>query len=122
MYNDIIMDHFSDPRNLGEIPDADAIGQIKNTADGDRIAIYIKVNNNIISDIKFKTFGCGAAIAASSMLTVLAKGKSLHEAMDISNEDVNEALGGLPEQKLKCSNNAANALHDAITKYRAVNC
>ena len=122
MYNDIVMDHFSDPRNLGEIPDADAIGQITNSADGDRITIYIKVKNNMISDIKFKTFGCGAAIAASSMLTVLANGKTLDEAMNISNEDVNEALGGLPEQKLKCSNNAANALHDAITKYRAVNC
>lgn len=122
MYNDIVMDHFSDPRNLGEITDADAIGQMKNVADGDQITIYIKVNYNIIQDIKFKTFGCGAAIAASSMLTVLAKGKTLDEAMNISNDDVNEALGGLPEQKLKCSNNAANALHDAVAKYRANNC
>lgn len=117
MYNDIVMDHFSDPRNLGEIPDADAIGQITNTADGDYITIYIKVINNRITDIKFKTFGCGAAIAASSMLTELAKGKTLDEAMNITNDNVNEALGGLPEQKLKCSNNAASALHDAVMKY-----
>lgn len=117
MYNDIVMDHFSDPRNLGEIPDADAIGQITNTADGDYITIYIKVMDNRITDIKFKTFGCGAAIAASSMLTELAKGKTLDEAMNITNDNVNEALGGLPEQKLKCSNNAASALHDAVMKY-----
>lgn len=121
MYNEIVMDHFSDPRNLGEITDADAIGQIKNTADGDQITIYIKVKDNIISDIKFKTFGCGAAIAASSMLTVLAKGKTLDEAINISNDDVNNALGGLPEQKLKCSNNAASALHNAIANYKAIN-
>lgn len=121
MYNEIVMDHFSDPRNLGEISDADAIGQIKNTADGDQITIYIKVKDNIISDIKFKTFGCGAAIAASSMLTVLAKNKTLDEAIKITNDDVNNALGGLPEQKLKCSNNAANALHDAVLNYRKIN-
>lgn len=118
MYNDIVMDHFSDPRNLGEILDADAIGQITNTADGDYITIYIKVMDNRITDIKFKTFGCGAAIAASSMLTELAIGKTLDEAMNITNDNVNEALGGLPEQKLKCSNNAASALHDAVMKYR----
>lgn len=122
MYNEIVMDHFSDPRNLGEITDADAIGQIKNTADGDQITIYIKVTDNTITDIKFKTFGCGAAIAASSMLTVLAKGKTLNEAINITNDDVNHALGGLPEQKLKCSNNAASALHDAVEKYIAANC
>jgi nitrogen fixation NifU-like protein len=115
------MDHFSDPRNLGEITDADAIGQIKNTADGDQITVYIKVKDNTITDIKFKTFGCGAAIAASSMLTVLAKGKTLDEAINITNDDVNDSLGGLPEQKLKCSNNAANALHDAVEKYRKAN-
>lgn len=121
MYNEIVMDHFSDPRNLGEITDADAIGQIKNTADGDQITIYIKVKDNTITDIKFKTFGCGAAIAASSMLTVLARGKTLDEAINLTNDDVNNALGGLPEQKLKCSNNAASALHDAVEKYRAAN-
>lgn len=118
MYNEIVMDHFSDPRNLGELLDADAVGQANNAADGDRITIYIKVSDDIITDIKFKTFGCGAAIAASSMLTVLAEGKTLNQAMNITNEDVNRALGGLPEQKLKCSNNAANALHNAINKYR----
>ncbi len=120
MYNEIVMDHFSDPRNLGEIIDADAVGIVKNTADGDNITIYIKVQDRIITDIKFKTFGCGAAIAASSMLTVLAKGKTLDEAMNITNDDVNKSLGGLPEQKLKCSNNAANALHDAIIKYQKI--
>ena len=120
MYNEIIMDHFSDPRNLGEITDADAVGVIKNTTDGDHITIYIKVQNNIITDIKFKTFGCGAAIASSSMLTVLAMGKTINEAMNITNDDVNEALGGLPEQKLKCSNNAASALHEAIIKYNKI--
>lgn len=118
MYNDIVMDHFTDPRNLGEIPDADAVGNANNVADGDRITLYLKVNDDIITDIKFKTFGCGAAIAASSMLTVLAKGKTLNQAMSITNDDVNQALGGLPEQKLKCSNNAASALHDAINNYR----
>lgn len=120
MYNETVMDHFSDPRNAGEISDADAVGEIKNTADGDRIAIYIKVKDNTITDIKFKTLGCGAAIAASSMLTILAKGKTLDDAMNITNDDVNKALGGLPDQKLKCSNNAASALHDAVTKYKAI--
>lgn len=118
MYNDIVMDHFSDPRNTGEIPNADAIGEKINAADGDRISIYIKVVDDVIVDIKFKTFGCGAAIAASSMLTVMAMGKTLNEAMNITNNHVNDALGGLPEQKQKCSNNAADALHDAIIKYR----
>lgn len=122
MYNEIVMDHFSAPRNLGDLQDADAVGQVKNAADGDQITIFIKVNNNVISDIKFKTYGCGAAIAASSMLTVLAKGKTLDEAVKITNDDVNNALGGLPEQKQKCSNNAANALHDAVMNYRATNC
>ncbi|MGD9568278.1 MAG: iron-sulfur cluster assembly scaffold protein [Sedimentibacter sp.] len=121
MYNEIVMDHFSDPRNLGEIADADAIGHMKNAADGDQITIYIKVKDNKIHDIKFKTLGCGAAIAASSMLTVLAKGKTIDEATNITNDDVNNALGGLPEQKLKCSNNAATALHNAISKYKETN-
>jgi nitrogen fixation NifU-like protein len=111
------MDHFSDPRNVGELIDADAIGYSGNSVDGDMITIYIKVSDNVLTDIKFKTFGCGAAIAASSKATVMAKGKTLDEAMEITNEAVSEALGGLPPQKLKCSNIAANALHDAIRKY-----
>lgn len=114
MYNDIVMDHFSDPRNVGEITDADGVGGVGNPSDGDYIKIYIKVKDNVLVDVKFKTFGCGAAIAASSMVTVLAIGKTIEEALKIKNEDVSEALGGLPEKKLQCSNIAADALHDAI--------
>lgn len=117
MYNDIVMDHFSDPRNAGEIPDADAIGETGNPVDGDKIKIFIKVKNNLLVDIKFKTFGCGAAIAASSMITILAINKTLEEALNIQNKDVSEALGGLPVEKLLCSNIAADALHNAIKNY-----
>jgi nitrogen fixation protein NifU and related proteins len=117
VYNDIVMDHFSDPRNAEELIDADGIGYAGNPVDGDRITIYIKVSDNVLVDIKFKTFGCGAAIAASSMVTVIAKGKKLDAAMRITNDNVAEALGGLPPHKLKCSNIAADALHDAIKKY-----
>lgn len=120
MYNDIVLDHFSDPRNAGEIPDADGIGHFGNTADGDKITIYIKVDNDILTDVTFKTFGCAASIAASSMITVMAKGKTLDQAMLISNDAVAEALGGLPQQKLQCSNIAADALHNAIADYRRV--
>lgn len=119
MYNDIVLDHFSDPRNVGEIPEADGIGQVKNAADGDNITIYIKVENDILTNVMFKTLGCGAAIAASSMVTVLSKGKTLDEALEIKNEDVSDALGGLPPNKLKCSNTAADALHDAIQNYKS---
>lgn len=118
MYNDIVLDHFSDPRNVGEIPDADGIGETGNPSDGDKITIYIKVSNNVLTQIKFKTFGCGAAIAASSMVTEMAKGKTLGEALDITNGDVAKALGGLPDNKLRCSNIAADALHNAIDNYK----
>lgn len=118
MYNDKVLDHLSNPRNAGEIPDADGIGYAGNPVDGDSITIYIKVKDGIIDDIKFKTFGCGAAIAASSMLTVLAKGKTIEDALKITNEQVAEALEGLPPQKLNCSNIAADALHDAIRDYK----
>jgi nitrogen fixation NifU-like protein len=117
MYNDIVMDHFSDPRNAGEISDADAIGETGNPVDGDKIKIYIKVRNNLLVDIKFKTFGCGAAIAASSMVTIIAINKTLDEALNIQNKDVSDALGGLPVEKLICSNIAADALHNAIKNY-----
>ena len=117
MYNDIVLDHFSDPRNVGEIVDADGIGQVGNPADGDNIKIYIKIEDNVLTDVKFKTFGCGAAIAASSMVTVMSIGKTIDEAMSIKNEEVAEALGGLPEKKLQCSNIAADALHNAIEDY-----
>jgi nitrogen fixation protein NifU and related proteins len=118
MYNDIVLDHFSDPRNVGDISDADGIGHAGNPLDGDKITIYIKVTDNILTDIKFKTFGCGAAIAASSMVTEMAKGKTLDEALCITNESVNDALGGLPPQKQRCSNIGADALHEAIMDYK----
>lgn len=118
MYNEKVLDHFSNPRNVGEIPDADGIGRAGNPVDGDSITIYIKVKDDIIVDIKFKTFGCAAAIAASSMLTVIARGKTVEEAMKITNEQVSEALDGLPPHKINCSNIAADALHDAIADYR----
>ena len=117
MYNDIVMDHFSDPRNVGEIPDANGIGEIGNPVDGDKIKVFIKVIDNLLVDVKFRTFGCGAAIAASSMVTLLAIGKTLDAALKIQNEDVSEALGGLPVEKLLCSNIAADALHNAIKNY-----
>jgi nitrogen fixation NifU-like protein len=117
LYNDIVLDHFSDPRNVGEINDADGIGQVGNPADGDNIKIYILIKDNILTDVKFKTFGCGAAIAASSMVTVMAIGKTIDEALSIRNEEVAEALGGLPEKKLQCSNIAADALHNAILDF-----
>ncbi|MBU3160386.1 iron-sulfur cluster assembly scaffold protein [Clostridium frigoris] len=117
MYNDIVMDHFSDPRNVGEIPDADGIGEIGNSSDGDKIKIFIKVKDNLLIDVKFRTFGCGAAIAASSMVTVLSIGKTLDYALNIQNEDVSKALGGLPIEKMLCSNIAADALHKAIKNY-----
>lgn len=118
MYNDTVLDHFSDPRNVGEIADADGIGNSGNSADGDRITIYIKVKDSILTDVKCKVFGCAAAIAAGSMTTVLSTGKSLEAALEISNADVAEALGGLPEKKLLCSNIAATALHNAIYDYK----
>lgn len=121
MYNDIVLDHFSNPRNVGSLADADGIGRSGNSIDGDMITIYIRVYNETLYDVRFKTFGCAAAIAASSMLTVLATGKTLKDAMNISNDDVAEALGGLPPQKLKCSNIAADALQDAIKNYENKN-
>jgi nitrogen fixation NifU-like protein len=117
MYNDIVMDHFSDPRNAGEMLDSDGVGETGNPIDGDKIKLYIKVRDNLLVDIKFKTFGCGAAIAASSMVTVLAINKTLEDALSIQNEDVSEALGGLPIEKLLCSNIAADALHNSIKDY-----
>lgn len=118
MYNDIVLDHLSNPRNIGVIEFADGIGQTGNASDGDKITIYIKVEENTISDIKLKVFGCGAAIASSSMLTELALGKTIEDALKITNDDVATALGGLPEEKLLCSNIAATALHNAVKDYQ----
>ncbi|HHV19744.1 MAG TPA: Fe-S cluster assembly scaffold protein NifU [Thermoanaerobacterales bacterium] len=118
MYNEKVMDHFSNPRNVGEIPDADGVGTVGNPVCGDIMKIFIKVKDNTIEDIKFKTFGCGAAIATSSMVTEMVKGKSLDEALKVNNKLVAEALGGLPPVKMHCSNLAADALHEAINDYK----
>lgn len=117
MYSDKVMDHFSNPRNTGEIPDADGVGQVGNPVCGDIMKMFIKVDDGRISDIKFKTFGCGAAIATSSMVTEMVKGKTIEEALAVSNQMVAEALGGLPAPKMHCSNLAADALHKAIEDY-----
>jgi len=117
MYSQKVMEHFKNPRNMGEIPDADGVGIVGNPVCGDMMTIYIKVKDNRIVDIKFKTFGCGAAIATSSMITELAKGKTLEEAMKITRADVADALDGLPPVKLHCSNLAADALRAAIEDY-----
>ena len=118
MYSEKVMDHFRNPRNVGEIPDADGVGTVGNPVCGDVMAIYIKVKDDRIEDIKFKTFGCGAAIATSSMITELAKDETLEEAMKITRADVADELGGLPPIKMHCSNLAADALHEAIKDYR----
>jgi nitrogen fixation NifU-like protein len=113
------MEHFANPRNVGEIVDADGIGKVGNPQCGDVMWLYIKVKDNIITDIKFKTFGCGAAIATSSMITELARGKTIEEAKKISRSDVADELGGLPAVKMHCSNLAADALKEAIKDYEA---
>lgn len=118
MYSEKVMEHFQNPRNVGEIEDADGVGEIGNPVCGDIMKLYIKVNGNRITEAKFKTFGCGAAIATSSMVTELVKGKTLEEAEKISRDTVAEALGGLPPVKLHCSNLAADALQKAIEDYR----
>lgn len=119
MYSELVMDHFSNPRNVGAIADADGVGQVGNPVCGDLMKIFIKVKDEHIEDIKFQTFGCGAAIATSSMVTEMVKGKTLEEALTISNKAVAEALGGLPPQKMHCSNLAADGVHEAIKDYRS---
>ncbi len=119
MYSEKVMEHFANPRTVGEIPDADGIGKVGNPQCGDVMWLYIKVKDGILTDIKFKTFGCGAAIATSSMITELAKGKTIEEAKKISRADVASELGGLPPVKMHCSNLAADALHEAIKDYEA---
>lgn len=117
MYSQKVMDHFSNPRNVGELNDADGVGEVGNAKCGDIMKIFLKVEKGIIEDVKFQTFGCGAAIATSSMVTELVKGKTLEEALKISNEAVAEALDGLPPVKMHCSNLAADAVHAAIKDY-----
>lgn len=118
MYSEKVMDHFSNPRNVGEIENADGVGEVGNASCGDIMKIFLKVEDNVIKDIKFKTFGCGAAIATSSMVTEMAIGKTLDEALELTNAAVAEALDGLPAQKMHCSNLAADALHEAIKNYK----
>jgi nitrogen fixation NifU-like protein len=116
-YSNTVMDHFKNPRNVGEMKDADGVGEVGNPICGDMMTIYIKVEDDYIKDIKFLTFGCGAAIAVSSMITEMARGKTIEEAGKISNKAVAEALEGLPKNKLHCSNLGADALHLAIQDY-----
>ncbi|HEY5533197.1 MAG TPA: Fe-S cluster assembly scaffold protein NifU [Candidatus Anoxymicrobiaceae bacterium] len=119
-YSDIVMDHFMNPRNVGEIENPDGVGEVGNPVCGDMMTFYIKVgDDDRLEDVKFKTFGCGAAIAVSSMVSEMATGKTLDEAVEITRKDVAEQLGGLPENKMHCSNLGADALHKAIEDYRS---
>ncbi|NLA27471.1 MAG: iron-sulfur cluster assembly scaffold protein [Firmicutes bacterium] len=117
MYNDIVIDHFTNPRNVGEMPDPDIVGESGSFKCGDTMKIYLKIEGKRITDVNFQTYGCGAAIASSSMLTEMIKGKTLEEARQVTNEDVARELGGLPPLKMHCSNLAADALEDAINRY-----
>lgn len=117
-YTEQVMDHFMNPRNMGDMENADGVGTVGNAKCGDIMRIYIKVNDNVITDVKFKTFGCGAAIATSSKATELVKGKTIDEALQITNKMVMDALGGLPPVKVHCSVLAEEALHAAIKDYK----
>ncbi|MBQ5636115.1 MAG: Fe-S cluster assembly scaffold protein NifU [Selenomonadales bacterium] len=117
MYTDKVMDHFTNPRNVGEIKDASGVGEVGNAKCGDIMRIYLDIEDDRIKDVKFKTFGCGAAIATSSMVTELVMGKTLEEALEVTNNTVAEALDGLPPAKMHCSNLAADAMHAAIQDY-----
>lgn len=118
MYTEKVMDHFSSPRNVGEIENADGVGEVGNAQCGDIMKIYLKIDNDIITDVKFKTFGCGAAIATSSIATEMIKGKSVDEALKLTNKAVVEALDGLPPQKIHCSVLAEEAVKSAIEDYK----
>ncbi|MBE7059798.1 MAG: Fe-S cluster assembly scaffold protein NifU [Ruminococcaceae bacterium] len=117
MYTEKVMEEFSNPKNVGEIENADAVGEVGNAVCGDIMKIYMKIDNDIITDIKFKTFGCGAAIATSSMATQLVIGKSIYDAMKLTNKEVMDKLGGLPPQKIHCSVLAEEAIAAALTNY-----
>ena len=117
VYNETVMEHFMNPRNVGEIEHPDGVGEVGNPVCGDMMTFYIKVKDDRLSDVKFKTFGCGAAIAVSSMVSEMAKGRTLAEAMKITPKSVAEELEGLPKQKFHCSNLGAQALHKAIEDY-----
>ncbi|MBQ3077810.1 MAG: Fe-S cluster assembly scaffold protein NifU [Clostridia bacterium] len=117
MYSEKVMDHFMSPRNVGEIADANAIGEVGNPTCGDIMRIYMKIENGVIQDVKFKTFGCGAAVATSSMATEMVKGKTIAEALQLSNKAVADALDGLPPVKLHCSVLAEDAIKAALIDY-----
>jgi len=118
MYSDKVMDHFSSPRNVGEIENADGVGEVGNAHCGDIMKIYLKIDNDVITDVKFKTYGCGAAIATSSIATEMIKGKTVEEAMKLTNKAVVESLDGLPPQKIHCSVLAEEAVKAAIEDYQ----
>ena len=117
LYTDIVMDHFTNPRNVGEIPDADGVGEVGNAKCGDIMKMYLKIRDNVIEDVKFETFGCGSAIASSSMATELIKGKTIDEALAVTNKQVVDALGGLPAHKLHCSVLAEESIKSAVKDY-----
>lgn len=117
-YSEKVMDHFANPRNVGEIPDADGVGEVGNPTCGDIMKMYLKIKDGVITDVKFKTFGCGAAIATSSKATEMVKGKTIEEALQITNKQVADSLGGLPPVKIHCSLLAEEALHAAIQDYK----
>lgn len=121
MYTEKVMDHFTNPRNMGELEDASGIGTVGNAKCGDIMRVYLKIENDIIEDVKFKTFGCGAAVATSSMATELVKGKTIEEAMHVTNQVVMESLDGLPRQKVHCSLLAEEAIHAALWDYAEKN-
>ena len=118
MYTEQVIDHFTNPRNVGEIENASGVGLVGNAKCGDIMKIFLKVKNNVIVDVKFKTFGCGAAIATSSRATEMVMGKTIEEALAVTNKQVTDSLGGLPEVKLHCSVLAEEALHEAIKNYK----
>ena len=117
LYSEKVMDHFRNPRNVGELDNANGVGEVGNAKCGDIMKIYLKIENDIIVDVKFETFGCGSAIASSSMATEMIKGKSIHEAMQLTNKAVAEALDGLPAHKLHCSVLAEEAIKNALKDY-----
>ena len=121
LYSEKVMDHFTNPRNVGEIEDANGVGEVGNAKCGDIMKMYLKTENGVIEDVKFKTFGCGAAIATSSMATVLVKGKTVQEALEVTNKAVMEALDGLPPVKVHCSLLAEEAIHAALWDYAEKN-
>lgn len=118
MYSEKVIDHYTNPRNVGEIKNASGVGQVGNPVCGDIMRMYLKIENNVITDVKFKTFGCGAAIASSSVTTELIKGKTVEEALKLKNKDVIESLGGLPPVKIHCSVLAEEAIKKAIEDYQ----